>query len=50
LWWGNLREKDHMEYIGVYEKKILELIFKKSIWRAWTGLIRLRIGTIGGLL
>jgi len=31
-------------------KKILELIFKKSIGREWTGLIWLRIGTSGGLL
>jgi hypothetical protein len=25
FWWGNLRERDHLEEIGVYEKVIIEV-------------------------
>jgi hypothetical protein len=34
----------------VYGTTTLKLIMKKSVARAWTGLIWLRIGTCGGLL
>jgi hypothetical protein len=42
FWWGNLRERDHLEDIGIYQK---------IIW-GWgmTGLIWLRRGTGGRFL
>jgi hypothetical protein len=29
LWWGNLRERDHLEDPGIVGRKILRLIFRK---------------------
>jgi hypothetical protein len=29
FWWGNLREIDHLKDLGVDERIILKLIFKK---------------------
>jgi hypothetical protein len=29
IWWGNLREGDHLKYSGVYGRIILKWIFKK---------------------
>jgi hypothetical protein len=49
FWWGNLRERDHLEYSGVDKRIILKLIFRK--WNgSWTGSIWIRIGTCGGPL
>jgi len=31
-WWGNLRERDHLEYSGVDGRIILRHIFKKWDW------------------
>jgi hypothetical protein len=25
FWWGNLKERDHLEYLGVYRKMIFNL-------------------------
>jgi hypothetical protein len=43
-WWGNLRERDHMEDPG---RIILRWIFRKWDVEVWPGLIWLRIGTGG---
>jgi len=37
-WWGNLREKDHLEDPGVDGRVILRRIFRKWDVRAWTGI------------
>jgi len=37
FWWGNLREKDHLEDPGVDRRIILRLIFRKWKMGAWTG-------------
>jgi len=29
FWWRNLRERDHLEYLGINGNIILKLIFKK---------------------
>jgi len=50
LWWGNLREKDHLEEPGIDESTILRWIFRKWNCGARTELIWLRIGTGGELL
>jgi len=50
FWWGDLRERDHLEEIGLDGRIILKWIFKKWDEEAWTGLFLLRIGTGGGQL
>jgi hypothetical protein len=47
IWWGNLRERDHLEDAGVEERIILKWMFRKWDVGIWAGLIWLRIG-IGG--
>jgi len=47
---GNLRERDHLEYLGIDGRIILKWIFRKWDGGAWTGLIWHRIGTGGGHL
>ena len=31
FWWGDLRERDPLEGVGVDERIILELVFKKYV-------------------
>jgi len=50
LWWGNLRERDHLEDPGVDGRTILRWIFRKWDVRTWTGLSWLRIAIGGGKL
>jgi hypothetical protein len=45
IWWGNLREGDHLGYPGIDGKIIFKWIFRKWNVRAWTGSSWLRIGT-----
>ena len=50
IWWGDLRERDRSEDVGVDGRVILKWTFKKSDGEAWTGLIWLSIGTGDGRL
>jgi hypothetical protein len=50
FWWGNLRERDHLEDPGADGRIILRWIFRMWDVGAWTGSICLRIGTDGGNL
>jgi hypothetical protein len=50
LWWGDLRDSDHLEDLGVDGGVILKRVFKKWNGDTWTGFIWLRIGTGGGHL
>jgi hypothetical protein len=50
LYWGNLREGDHLKDPDVDGRIILKWIFERLGVGAQTGLIWLRIGTGGGLL
>jgi hypothetical protein len=50
FWWGNLKERDHLEDLDVDGRMILKLILKKSVSNVWAGLIWLGIGTSGRLL
>jgi len=50
FWWEGLKERDHLENLGVAGSTVLIWIFKKWDREAWTGLIRFRVGTGGGPL
>jgi len=39
FWWGDLREGDHLENLGLDWSLILKLILKKWGGEPWTGLI-----------
>ena len=45
FWWGNLRERSHLEDPGVDGRIISRWNFRKWVGLAWTGFIWLRIGT-----
>jgi hypothetical protein len=50
FWWQNLKERDHLEDLGVDERIILQRIFKKYNWRLRPGRMWLRIRTRGRFL
>jgi len=50
FWWGNVRERDHLEDPGVDGRIILRRIFRMWEVGLRTGSIWLRIGTGGGHL
>jgi hypothetical protein len=50
FWWGNLRERDHLDDTGVEGRIILRQIIKKRDVGVWTVSSWLRIGTGGGHL
>jgi len=47
LWWGNVRERDHLEDPGIDRRITLRWIFRKWHVGAGTGSIWLGIGTGG---
>jgi hypothetical protein len=47
---GKPEERDHLEDTGLVVRIILRRIFGKWDVGAWTGLICLRLGTVGGHL
>jgi len=50
FWWGNLREREHLEDPGVNRRIILGGIFRKWDFGVWTGSTWVRVGTGGGYL
>jgi hypothetical protein len=48
FWWGDVRQRDHLEDLSVDGRIILKWNFKKWFGRAWTALVWLRIGTVEG--
>jgi hypothetical protein len=50
FWWGNLKERDSLEDLGVDGRGIIKWILNKEDMRSWIGLIWLKNVTISGLL
>jgi hypothetical protein len=48
FWWGNIRERDHLEDPGVDERIILRCTFRKWNGRAWTDWSGLEWGQLAG--
>jgi hypothetical protein len=42
FWWGNLRERDHVEDPGVIWEDNIKMDLQEVGWGTWTGLIWLR--------
>jgi hypothetical protein len=49
IWWGNLKEREHLEDPGVDRRIILRGIFRKWDVGSWTGSSRFGIRRSGGL-
>jgi hypothetical protein len=47
VWWGNLRERDHLGDPGLGGRIILKWIFRKWDVGKWIGSSCLRLGTVG---
>jgi hypothetical protein len=50
FWWGNLRERDHLENLGVRWEYNVKKDIHEVEWGACTGLMWLKIGKGGGHL
>ena len=50
FWWGNMRERSHLEDLGIDGSIILKWIFKEWDGGTWTGLIWLWMRTGGRIL
>jgi len=50
VWWGNLRERDHLGDPGVDGRIIIRSIFGRWVVGVWTRSSWLRLGTVGGHL
>jgi hypothetical protein len=50
VWWGDLRERDHLRDPSVGGRIILRWIFRKWDVGAWSGSNWLKIETVGGHL
>ena len=49
-WCLNPQGRENLEALGVDGRILLKWILQKSVGRAWTGLLWLRIGASGGLV
>ena len=47
FWWGDLREREHLEDLDIDGRILIKCIFKVARAGARTGLIWVRIGTGG---
>ena len=51
FWWGNLRERDHLEDPGIKGRVILRYVYLQEVGcGAWTGSSWFKAGTGGGYL
>ena len=48
FWWGNLKQRNHLEVTGIDGRMILKQILKEEDGRAWSGLIWRKVGKVSG--